>query len=72
MAKEYGITIAQAIAEKIKDFPAQKSNYNGLLRDIKNSGILPDSDLSVFNSKEGYETLLKYVKQQIQGYLDNG
>ena len=64
MAKEYGITIAQAIAEKIKDFPAQKSNYNGLLRDIKNSGILPDSDLSVFNSKEGYETLLKYVKQQ--------
>lgn len=64
MAEEYGITIAQAVAEKIKDFPAQKSNYNGLLRDIKNSGILPDSDLSVFNSKEGYETLLKYVKQQ--------
>tara|TARA_R110002020_G_scaffold468557_1_gene692956 strand:+ start:3649 stop:5787 length:2139 start_codon:yes stop_codon:yes gene_type:complete len=61
---KYGISIQEAVDLKLSAQPKAVSQYNSLLKDIRNSGIAPDADLSVLNSEKGYNKLLQYVKKQ--------
>lgn len=61
---KYDISIQEAVDLKLSAQPKAVSQYNSLLKDIRNSGIDPDADLSVLNSEKGYNKLLQYVKKQ--------
>ena len=70
MAKKYGITIGEGIEAKALANPGTASNYRRLIPFIQASSISLDDDVSVLNSKKGYDTLLDVVRNDPKLRLD--
>ena len=70
MAKKYGITIEEGIRAKALANPGTQGNYVRLIPFIQASGISLDDDMSVLNSKKGYDALLDVVRNHPELSLD--
>ncbi len=70
MAKKYGITIEEGIEAKALANPGTKGNYVRLIPFIQASNISLDDDMSVLNSKKGYDALLDIVRNHPELSLD--
>lgn len=70
MAEKYGITIAEGLAAKMQATPKTANRYNALRKFIEASELSFDDDMSVLNSKKGYDTLLDVVRNHPELKLD--
>jgi hypothetical protein len=70
MAKKYGITIGEGIEAKALANPGTAGNYVRLIPFIQASNISLDDDMSVLNSKKGYDALLDIVRNHPELSLD--
>ena len=70
MAKKYGITIEEGIKAKALANPGTAGNYIRLIPFIQASNISLDDDMSVLNSKKGYDSLLDVVRNDPKLRLD--